>query len=31
VPVVIQNGFAKCGFGTLSEVSTEEDEENEGM
>lgn len=29
VPAVIQNGFANCGFGTLSEVSTEEDEGNE--
>jgi hypothetical protein len=27
VPAVIQNGFAKCSFGTLSEVSAEEDEE----
>jgi hypothetical protein len=28
MPVVIQNWFAKCGFGTLSEVSSEEDQES---
>jgi hypothetical protein len=29
VPAVIQNCFAKCGCGTLSEVGTEEYEEND--
>jgi hypothetical protein len=28
MPVVIQNCFAECGFGTPCEVSTEEDEDD---
>lgn len=31
MPVVIHNRFADCGFGSLSEVSAEEDESNVGI
>jgi hypothetical protein len=31
VPVVFQYCFAKCGFGTVNEVSSEEDEGSEWM
>jgi hypothetical protein len=29
MPIAVQNCFAKCGSGTLSEVSTEDEENNE--